>query len=94
MEKISNQVKALKAYLNTQDEVCCDFFIDGNDVRCFFYQDCVSSFHIENVMTPNEFSYMKKYSTVESYTQYGSLHSYAESMTLNHNKVIERLQNV
>ena len=88
MEKIRDNVKAFRAYLNTMDEVCCDFFVDGNDVRCFFYQDYVNE-PIEKVLTKSEFDYMKKYSNVESYTQHGSLHSYAEAMIEQHNIIIE-----
>lgn len=93
MEKIRDNVKAFRVYLNTMDEVCCDFFVDGNYVRCFFYQDYINE-PTEKVLTKNEFDYMKKYSNVESYTQHGSLHSYAEAMIKQHNVVIERLSKV
>ena len=93
MEKIRDNVKAFRAYLNTMDEVCCDFFVDVNDVRCFFYQDYINE-PTEKVLTKSEFDYMKKNSNIESYTQYGSLHSYAEAMIKQHNIVIERLSKV
>lgn len=93
MEKIRNEVKALKAYLNTMDEICCEYFVDGNDIRCFFYQD-INGEPIEKVLTKSEFEYMKKYSDIESYTQHGSLCSYTESMIRQHNIVVERLSKV
>ena len=53
MEKIRDNVKAFRAYLNTMDEVCCDFFVDGNYVRCFFYQDYINE-PTEKVLTKRE----------------------------------------
>lgn len=93
MEKIRDNVKAFRAYLNTMDEIYCDFFVDGNYIRCFFYQDYINE-PTEKVLTKSEFDYMKKYSNVESYTQHRSLHSYAEAMIKQHNVVIERLSKV
>lgn len=93
MEKIRDNVKAFRAYLNTIDEVCCDFFVDGNYVRCFFYQDVIGE-PTEKVLTKSEFDYMKKYSNIKNYTQHGSLSSYAQSMIIQHKVVIERLSKV
>lgn len=93
MEKIRDNVKAFRAYLNTMDEVYCEFFVDGNYVRCFFYQDVIGE-PIEKVLTKSEFDYMKKYSDIKSYTQHGSLKSYAQSMIIQHKVVIERLSKV
>jgi hypothetical protein len=95
MEKIRNNVKALIAYLNTMDEVCCDYFIDGNDVRCFFYQELGATW-IEKVLTESEFEYMKNYLEIdiEDYTQFESLHSFAESMSRQHVNAIALLSRV
>lgn len=95
MEKISNNVKALIAYLNTMDDVFCDYFVDGDDVRCFFYQELGATW-IEKVLTKNEFEYLKNYLEIdyEDYTQFESLHSFADSMSRQHVNAIALLSKV